>query len=109
MGWDHECGLVIMYAVTYKGNFAVINFCNRNARVFSYLIHMLSKSQFFFGIYVCMYLFILLFRATPEAFGGTQARGPIGGTAASLRHSHNNAGSKLCLRPTPQLTATPDP
>ena len=24
-------------------------------------------------------------------------------------HSHSNAGSELCLRPTPQLMATPDP
>ena len=30
-------------------------------------------------------------------------------SAANLRHSHSNAGSKLSLRPTPQLTATLDP
>ena len=41
--------------------------------------------------HVAFYLFIfwlLLFRATPEAYGSSQARGPIGATAASLRHSH---------------------
>ena len=27
----------------------------------------------------------------------------------NLHHSHSNAGSQLCLQPTPQLTATPDP
>ena len=43
------------------------------------------------------------------AYGGSQARGPIGAVADSLRHSHSNAGSEPCLRPTPQLTATPDP
>ena len=32
-----------------------------------------------------------------------QARGQIGGTAASPRRSHSNAGSELCLQPTPQL------
>ena len=29
--------------------------------------------------------------------------------SASLRHSPSNTRSELCLRPTPQLTATPDP
>ena len=44
------------------------------------------------------YLFIFLFfRAAPMAYGGSQARVPIGAIAASLRHSHSNAGSKPCL------------
>ena len=49
------------------------------------------------------------FRAASAAYGGSQARGPIGATAAGLHHSHSNAGFELSLRPTPQLTATPDP
>ena len=49
----------------------------------------------------------LLFRATPTAYGGSQARGPIGATAAGLRHSHSNARSEPRLQPIPQLTATP--
>ena len=32
----------------------------------------------------------LLFRAAPEAHGGSQARGQIGATAAGLCHSHSN-------------------
>jgi len=32
------------------------------------------------------YCFFFLFRATPEAFGGSQARGLVGATAASLHH-----------------------
>ena len=43
------------------------------------------------------------------AHRGTQARGRMGTTAADLGHSHSNAGSQLRLRPTPQLTAMPDP
>ena len=43
------------------------------------------------------------------AYGGSQARGPIGATAASLHHSHSNAGSEAHLQPIPQLTAMPDP
>ena len=50
-------------------------------------------------------LFILLFRAEPVAFGGSQARGHIGATAASLGHSHSDVGSEPHLRPTPQSQA----
>ena len=42
------------------------------------------------------------------AYGSSQARGLIGSTAASLRHSHNKARSELHLRLTPQLMATAD-
>ena len=45
---------------------------------------------------------------TPAAYGGSQARGQIRATAAGLYHSHSNAGSEPCLRPTPQLMATPN-
>ena len=43
------------------------------------------------------YLSCSLFRATFEAYGFSQARGPIGTIAASLHHSHSNAGFELCL------------
>ena len=52
---------------------------------------------------------VCLFRATPKAYGGSQARGPIGAVPAGLCHSHSNAGSELRLQPTPQLKATQDP
>ena len=42
-------------------------------------------------------------------YGGSQARGLIGGVAAGLHHSHSNSESKLHLRPTPQLMAMLDP
>ena len=58
---------------------------------------------FFFNFYV------LLFRTAPMAYGVSQDRGLIGATAAGLHHSRSNAGSKPRLRPTPQLTETPDP
>ena len=42
-----------------------------------------------------MYLFIYFAsRAPPTAYGGSQARVPIGATAASLYYSHSNAGSE---------------
>ena len=49
------------------------------------------------------------FRAASSAHGGFQARGIIGAVAAGLYQSHSNPRSKPCLRPTPQLTATPAP
>ena len=50
------------------------------------------------------------FRAAPAAYGGSQARGPIGTIAAGLHHSHSNSNirSEPRLQPTPQLTAMPD-
>ena len=53
------------------------------------------------------FLSFSLFRATPMAYGSSQARGRIETVAAGLCHSHSNSGSSPHLRPTPQLTATP--
>ena len=56
-----------------------------------------------------VFFFFCLFRATPDAYGGSQAMGLIGATAAGLGHSHSHTGSKPSLRPTPQRVAMPDP
>ena len=56
-----------------------------------------------------IHLFFSFFRAASMAYGGSQDRGHIRAVAASLSHSHSNAGSKLHLISTPQLTAIPDP
>ena len=69
------------------------------------IVHMYYSSV----LIVVWYLFIYLFRAAPVAYGGSQARGQIRSLAAGLRHSHSNSVSGPRLRPTPQLTATPDP
>ena len=55
------------------------------------------------------WLFLLLFRGAPAAYGISQARGQIRAAAAGIHHSHNNTGSELHLWPTPQLMAMPDP
>ena len=60
-------------------------------------------------IYIYIYLFILLFRAPPMAYRGSQARGQIKATAAGLRHRHSTTRSEPCLRPTPHLMAMLDP
>ena len=55
----------------------------------------LIQHIFFFG----GVFFFCLFRATPAAYGGSQARGLIGATASGLCQSHSNA----------RAIATPDP
>ena len=70
---------------------------------------MLYPFFFFFFFFLFFFFFFLLFRATPTAYRGSQARGQIRVAAASLHHSRSNTGTKPCLRPTPQLMAMPDP
>ena len=48
-----------------------------------------------------LFIYLYLFRAKPAVYGGSQARGRIRATAASLWHSHSNARSKPCLQHTP--------
>ena len=55
------------------------------------------------------FFFLAISWASSAAYAGSQVRGRIAAIAASLRHSHSNTRSELCLQPTPQLTATPDP
>ena len=50
-------------------------------------------------LYFFFFLSFVFSRATPMAHGGSQPRGPIRTTAASLHHSHSNARSKPPLRP----------
>ena len=64
----------------------------------------LAKTFFFF-----FFVFLTFSRVAPTAYGGSQARGLIGTVATGPHHSHSNVGSESHLRPTPQLTATPDP
>lgn len=44
-----------------------------------------------------LFFSVWLFRATPAAFGSSQARGRITAAATVLHHSHGNAGSEPCL------------
>ena len=60
-------------------------------------------------VFLLLFWSFCLFKAAPVAYGGSQARGVIRATAVSLRQSQSNARFEQHLRPTPQLTATPDP
>ena len=44
-------------------------------------------------LFFCFLLLLLFFRATPVAYGGSQARGPIRVTVAGLHHRHSITGS----------------
>ena len=55
----------------------------------------------------CTFFFFLFLGLQSRHMEVPWARGQIGATAASLRHSH--AGSEPHLRPTPQPMAAPDP
>ena len=68
-----------------------------------YLIH---NKHFIIYLFICLFAFS---RATPAAYGASQARSPIGAIATGLRQSHSNTGSEPRPRPTPQLMATSDP
>ena len=60
--------------------------------------------------YAFFYIYLFVFLGPhPVAYGGSQARGWIGATTTGLCHSLSNVGSELCLKPTPQLMAMPDP
>ena len=50
-----------------------------------------------------LFLFFLLFKATPTAYGGSQSRGLLRAIAAGLHHSHSNVATP------PQLMTTLDP
>ena len=64
--------------------------------------------HFFLSFFLSFFGLFALFRATLAAYGGSQARGPIGAVAAAYTTA-THAGSQPRLRPTPQLTAMLDP
>ena len=66
-----------------------------------------EKYIYWTSLFLNLFFFLVISKATPVAFGGFQPRGLIGAVAAG--HSHSNAGSEQTLWPTPQLTAAPDP
>ena len=83
------------------------NKCNWQSLVIVWWkIKLKTATLFYFIFFFCLFVFS---RAVPTAYEGSQARGWIGAVPTGLHQSHSNAGSEPCLRPTPQLTATPDP
>ena len=79
------------------------------AKWFSYTYTYIHSFQILFPYSLLLLLLLLfcLFRVSPMAYGGSQARGRVRAVAASLCQSHGNAKSEPRLWPTPQLTAMP--
>ena len=73
-----------------------------------YVRYQLLSFVFLSFVVVVVVVVVAISWAAPAAYGGSQARGRIGAVATGLCQSHSNAGSEPRLRPTPQLTATPD-
>ena len=69
-------------------------------------VEVVCQVNLFIYLFFCLFVFP---RATPLAYGGSQARGLIRAVAASLHHSRSNVGSDPRLQSIPQLTATLDP
>ena len=61
------------------------------------------------ALHFFFFFFFGVFRAAASAYGSSKARGQIRAVAAGLHHSHSHARFELCLRLTPQPTATRDP
>ena len=79
-----------------KGNFFELRLKEVLSKERETIIFVLVLGGFFF------------WRGAPTVNGSSQARGQIRAAADCLHHGHSNAGSKLCLQPTPQLKATLD-
>ena len=78
--------------------------------VLNQLSHNRNSGLVYLFHFVCLFLFLFCFLGLPPQHKEVpRLGGQIGATAASLHHSHSNAGSELHLLPTPQLTATLDP
>ena len=73
-----------------------------------FFIYLFIYFIFVFCLLVVVVVIVAISWAAPSAYGGSQARGPIGAVATGLGQSHSNAGSEPRLQPTPQLRATPD-
>ena len=54
-----------------------------------------SVVNFFLFFFFLFFVFLLFLGPLPVAYGGFQARGPIGAVATGLHQSHSNAGSEL--------------
>ena len=49
----------------------------------------------FYYLFVCLFIYLLLFRTVPMAYGISQSGGRIVATAAGLHHSHSNTDMSL--------------
>ena len=97
MKYDNSKFLLLVWRKILKQRFLKIV-------LFTYQLELI---RCFFGLFV-FFAFLLFLGLLPPAYGGSQARGLIRAAAAGLCQRHSKAEFESHLRPTPQLTATPD-
>ena len=71
---------------------------------------MKARTRLQFQVHVffaCLFAFFFFLRASPAAYGGSQARGQIGAAVAGLKHSHSNTGSLHPLNKTRNRACLP--
>ena len=106
--WDHasqlpepqQWGHQILNPLCHKRTSESMNI------IWRYRNSYLKISSSFFFFFFCWGLFSGPHQWHMEV---PQARGQIGAIATGLHHNPSNLSSEWCLRPTPQLMATPDP
>ena len=96
--WNVESMCQGSYSGLKADEFCVLS--KSTIRYLSFFVKMRARARVSVCVCVCVCVFGL-FRDTSAAYGGSQARDPIRAIAASLCHSHSNAGSKPHLQPTP--------
>ena len=84
-------------------------YCCLYIKIMGKTLKILFSNHFIYLSFVCLFIYLLLFRATPVAYGSSQARGLIGAATSGLHRSHSNTRSEPSLQPTPQLVAIVDP
>ena len=58
------------------------------------LLSCISCVCILFYLFLCVCVFLPFLGPLPAAYGGSQARGPVGAVATSLCHSQSNTGSE---------------
>ena len=91
--------ILFLYFLLISQAFQFI-FCHSAENTTCFMVCSMLTSSESFSVFLLSFFF---FRATPTAYGGSQAMGPIGDVAAS--HSHSHSHSKT--RSEPHLQATP--
>ena len=96
----HQEHVIISQTYAYRKDVACLGFVSLQFSLYrstgvlrhhdSFLVDCCTSTFFFFFVFC-------LFMAAPMAYGGSQARGPIGAIAAGLCHSHSNTGSESHL------------
>ena len=103
---DHFSNKVTFLSLWFSLKIYELSF-SRVPKRWPIIIQQFVVSQFFFFLF--LFCFALFFRATPVAYGSSKARGLIELQLSAYNTAATMQDPSHSLRPTPQLTAMPDP